>query len=96
MKGRQVETIGLWVTIAALAIGGIGGYLRFETRTDEFIKGADRWHEMVRGELEELRRVEVKELAEEIDGIQVALTRLQERQATLIDNQPASAENKEK
>ena len=68
-----LKDAALWLTIAIMAVGGVATYVRFETRTDAFIGEANRWHDQVRDELEELRRVEVKELAEEIDGIQVRI-----------------------
>lgn len=75
MKGWR--EVGLWVTVAAIAIGGVATYIRFETRTDAFIEAADRQHDRANDELEDLRRVEVKELAEENDAQAVELIRHQ-------------------
>ena len=79
-SSRDIERIGLWVTIAALAIGGVGAYVQFQTMTLAFIQEARPWHSNVGERLDHLLNVEIKELAEENDTQQVEITTLQERQ----------------
>ena len=61
------------VAIASMAITSVSAYVRFETRTDGFIAAADRQHDRVNGELEDLRRIEITNLAEENDDQAVKL-----------------------
>ena len=77
------NTIAVWITIAMIGATAIITYAKFETRMDMFMNHADDWHNNVAQELRDLRRNEIKELAEELDGVAVELTRLAERQTVI-------------
>lgn len=94
------EKLGLWVTIVAMALGIVATYIRFETRVENFITHADAWHMDVKAEIRDFRREEIpkldqkitdqrlihiKELAEELDEVQIQLTQLQERQKAILE-----------
>ena len=75
--------IAVWITLAMIGATAIITYAKFETRMDMFMNHADDWHNNVAQELRDLRRNEIKELAEELDGVAVELTRLAERQRVI-------------
>ena len=77
---KRAELYALWATLAVVGLGVVATYVRFETGTNSFIEHADEWHSLVRKELNDLRRIEIKELAEENDDQQVALMQVIERQ----------------
>lgn len=75
--------IATWIGIGAMAVAVVATFVRFETGTTGFIEHANDWHNNVATELRDLRRNEIKELAEELDGVAVQLTELRERQRVI-------------
>ena len=110
-KSNNTNAIAVWASIAIIALGVVYTYAKFETWVSTFIENANEWHSTVAGELQDLRRnelrlvredltanisaleqqivnlklMEVKELAEELDGVQVDLSKLFERIAVIDD-----------